>query len=455
MRTLASHRLTLMTALIAIMAIALWPGTPPTAHAASLTVSTVFVSPVDTCCAAPSMPYNMSSDQFTVNVNVNLASGESINGFDVRVNYTNAHTIQFQGVLEGSNINYSRNIFSAFQNTQVVVECINDVTLIQGSNGCPTDDSPVPGQVHFAETLVGSLVYGPYQGPLFTMSFLVTGLGNSTFIVDRANLSNPNADPSNPGLLNPQYIPVLKEAGIFGNSGVISFFNFQPGDTSVSTAILPNQAVVFDAGGSFVPSNSSDSIRLYSWNFGDGTLQQNRTAGIYAVDHKFAVPGRYNVSLKVWDAKNETGSLTRQVVVLPALGNLALIVKDQLGTVQSGNVLVKLFNSSSSPVLFANQTVDQFGDTQFNNLTPGNYYLTFTGQGVVQSSKTESILPGMTTQDTVYLSTVSVSKPPDYSGIIYIGSTLGGLVIVASVIFHQKRKSGRGSVKRTSKAKNR
>jgi len=144
------------------------------------------------------------------------------------------------------------------------------------------------------------------------------------------------------------------------------------------------------------------------------------------------------VSLTVWDTKNETGSVARKVVVLPALGNLALIVKNQIGTVMRGNVNVRVFNSSSFSNPFITKTVGAGGDVQFNGLTPGSsYYLTFSGDTVDSYSKTELIEPGLTTYDTVYMT--EKSPPPDYSGLIYLGTILGGLGIVSAAIIYKMR----------------
>lgn len=429
--------------LLTLFAVALSHGAPRIINAVSPPNSTVYINPQETCCGTPNAPY-VVNQSFTVSVSVNLASGEAINGFDVRVNYTNPHTAAFKGVLQAVSVSDTSNIFSSYQSTQVPIECIDDI-LIQGTD-CQDDSL---GQVHFGEVLAGSEVIGPFQGTLFVMTFKVTGFGNSTFVVDRANLVNPSPNPNNPQLLNPQYIPVLKYAGIFGNQGVTPFFNFQPADTSVSPSVLPNQAVTFDASGSFDPRNSSMTFRSYSWSFGDKTPRENFT--IATVNHSFPTSGNYTVSLTVIDEKNQTGTLPRRIDVLSALGSIALIVEDQQGTVQRGNVVVNVFNSSSSNVPFASQTINELGDTQFNNLVPGNYYLTFAGQTITGTSKTETVLPGWTTQDTVYLSIISGSA--DNSGIIYLGTVLGGLAVVAAVIIYQRRKGKPAAKKRTAKEK--
>ena len=389
-------------------------------------VSTVQISPVSTCC--------LVNGFFTVDVMLILPSGESINGFDVRINYTNAFTNVNPGVLQAKTIRYSDNLFASYAGT-VFIECI-DGTAIQGSTGCPSEDAPL-GQFHLSEIITGPELVGPVTGRLFSVTFQVTGAGTSVFTIDRANLVNPHPDPSNPQLINPVLIPVVKQDGVFGNQGVVAFFNYHAPDPSVTPSIIPNQQVVFDAGASFAGNGSPVSFRLYSWDFGDGSAVSNVVTGATNT-HSFRAPGNYTVSLTVWDTKNETGSVARKVVVLPALGNLALIVKNQIGTVMRGNVNVRVFNSSSFSNPFITKTVGAGGDVQFNGLTPGSsYYLTFSGDTVDSYSKTELIEPGLTTYDTVYMT--EKSPPPDYSGLIYLGTTLGGVGIVSAAIVYKMR----------------
>jgi len=416
------------------------PGWPArSVHGLSQPVSTVQISPVGTCCY-------IVNDFFTVNVMLILPSGESINGFDIRINYTNAFTIVNPGVLQAKTITYSNNLFAPYS-SNVFVECI-DGTAIQGSNGCPSEDAPL-GQFHLSEIITGQELTGPVNGLLFSVTFKVTGSGSSVFTIDRANLVNPHPDPSNPQLINPVLIPVVKQDGVFGNQGVVAFFNYQAPDPSVTPSIIPNQEVVFDASGSFAGNGSSVSFRLYSWDFGDGSAISNIVTG-GTTTHAFRAAGNYTVSLTVWDTKNETGRVARKVMVLQALGNLALIVKNQIGTVMRGNVNVRLFNSSSFSAPFVTKIVGAGGDVQFNGLTPGSsYYLTFSGDTVESFSKTELIEPGLTTYDTVYMT--EKSPPPDYSGLIYLGTILGGLGIVSAAIVYKMRSHREDSSRRSSR----
>src|SRR5712664_29834 len=178
------------------------PGLPArSVHGLNQSVSTVQISPVGTCC-------HIVNDFFTIYVVLMLPSGESINGFDVRINYTDAFSQANPGVLRAQTISYSSNVFSSYSST-VLVECL-DGTALQGSSGCPIDDAPL-GQFHFSEIISGQTVSGPLNGLLFSAKFAVTGYGTSIFAIDRANLVNPHLDPSNPQSINPVLIPVLKQ----------------------------------------------------------------------------------------------------------------------------------------------------------------------------------------------------------------------------------------------------
>jgi PKD domain len=443
MRLLIMIRASLFLVLAVAISCFLPGGASYQVRAATPSISVISITPKATCCRTPNNPFQVG-DTFTVSVSVSISSGEAINSFDVRVNYTNPQT-----VLRAVSIDYSNNLFSSYPN-DVPAECIDGISKLANAAACASEDL---GQVHLVEAVLGTSINGPQAGTLFQITFRVIGNGTSTLLFDQANLLNPSPDPSRPQFFNPQFIPLLKKAGIFGNQGVVSFFDFQPVDTSISPSLIPNQPVTFDASASFVANNSALGLRLFSWNFGDGT-RENKTA----VDpHTFQNPGNYTVSLTVWDVKNETGSLSRRVSVLPALGTLSLTVEDQSGNLQRGNVIVRIFNASSSPAPFATRTTNGGGGVLVGQLTPGNYYVSFSGQGIVNSSKTENARPGWTTMDTVYLS--MVSPPQDLSGLIYLGTILGGVGVVAGAIVYQKRKSSnraskaqaRGTLRTSSK----
>jgi len=77
-------------------------------HALPPNISVVYVSP-QPYLAAPS---NVST--FTIGVRLNLTSGETINEFDVRLDYSN---FQFaNGIVHAQSIDHSNNIFSAGPN---------------------------------------------------------------------------------------------------------------------------------------------------------------------------------------------------------------------------------------------------------------------------------------------------------------------------------------------------
>lgn len=373
-----------------------------------------------------------------MSVNVELAAGQSLSSFQVRVDYSHPYSVNYQGVksgvLQAMSIDYSNNLLSSKGHTPVS-ECIDGIAPVgYNPGGCLNQTI---GQVQLGEVILGSALAGPLTGLLFNVSFRVAGLGTSVLTPEVVQVAYPYYDPSNPGFFSIQYVPILKQAAIFANKGPAAFYNYQPDyakDSVVSPSILPNQPALFDASDSFVANDSSTQITSYSWDLGDAGTSTTST-----VVHTYSQPGNYNVTLTVTDGKSRTNELAREVSVIPALGNLSITVEDRSGTTVVGGILVKLFNSSSSTSPFLNKTINGVGQTTFNNLAPGSYLLTFSGPGWKDTTRTENVMPGWTTTDTVYLYGIPI--PPDYSGLIYLGATITGIGVVAAAFFFQKRKT--------------
>jgi len=422
-------------------------GPSPSVHATGLSascgqvISCVSISPTTTCCQSV-------NQTITVSVNVELAPSLSLSSFLVRVNYTNEFSVSNsgvrQGVLQATNITYSNNIFST-HSAQLLSECLNGIAPgLINPGGCLNQTA---GQVQLAQTILGPALNGPLSGHLFSITFRVTAAGTSTFIPDFVQLAYPAYDPSDPGYFSIQYIPVLRVAGVFANRGPVAFFNYQPNyslDSVVSPSLLPYQPVYFDASDSFVANDSSTQINSYSWSLGDGASSNQSVS-----THTYQLPGRYNVTLTVTDGKGQTDIASREVSVLQALGSLSLTVDDRSGTPVGGGVVIRLFNTTYSSIPFSTQAINRIGQTTFSGLAPGNYYLSFSGQGWQNFSRTETVKPGWTTTDTIYL--FSFSSAPNYSGLIYLGALLSGIGVVAGAFVYQKRKSSAQLAKRQNR----
>jgi len=392
-------------------------------HAQSAAVSRLYISPQAGCCV-----YNTAT--FFVSIMVNLTEGEVINVFDVRLNYTGFYSpATGTGFLQAKTIDYSGNLFGT--SGDVLAECIDAVGYGQGS--CSGGDR-AGGQVHMSEG--GSNVYGLKTALLFRIQFEVYGTGSSVFSFDLTGLVNPGVNPLNPQLFNPHDIQVVASDGIFANTGLAAFFNYEP---STPPALLPGNSVLFDAGASLNGTSPTPLVNpSYDWNFGDGNKTLNQSSP--KIQHVFRLPGSYDVQLNVTEANGSHDSIVRKLVVVPALGGLLLTVLDQRGTPIRGGILVRLFNASLSVALFE-QSVDSAGQTTFKDLTPGSYLLKFSGPGYQNASRTESVIAGWTTQDNVNLVATPV-PPSDNSGLlIFGGSVLAGVGLATLGLVLKRRRS--------------
>lgn len=387
--------------------------------------SSVYLSPVRNV--------GLVNSVFTLKVFVNLTADESLNAFDVRINYTLPHVF-----VAAQSISDSNNIFRGFNKFDLHA-CIDTFVVNNTNNGCEAG-SDVYGQIHFSQAILGTEIPGPITaGLLFSVNFTVTGSGMSTFVLDRANLANPG--DTNPSQTNPHIVPVVTTAAFFANKGIISFFNFEP---TSSVAFLLGENVVFDARASFDADNVSMAIIKYSWNLGDGLSFQGSVA---VVQHPFAKAGNYSVTLVVTDAKNETGlPISWTVSIVRAVGAIAIGLQNAGNGPLPDPVTVKLFNSSASLRPFAQTS--STNTVMFSNLSPGVYFLTFSGASVENYSTTETVKPGLTTPVTVHLTVIPT--PQSYVAEIFYGALAVTVGLLAGFIIlrrFQARKNTRSSGK--------
>jgi PKD domain-containing protein len=406
------------------------------------------------CCIAP-------PNLLTVSVHMDLAAGETINEFDVRIDYSHWGTVLCMvcnGMTAGS-IDFSGNIFDS-QSHAPIAEAADGVTLT-GDLGWPTDDSPSGGQVHFAEALIGTTLSGGTSGItgalLFKINFYVNGNGASLFTMDRAHLVNPGTGQAP----NPRNLEVETAAGVFANTGIVPFFDFQP---VVGPIILPGEAVLFDAGQGFYSASGApinSAIANYTWDFGDGVV--NKTSGSPTFQHTYASAGNYTVVLELnaTSSGSSVGSFERVVSVSSTLGALDFTVTDAIGSpiTKWGAAGVLLYNSSSYTNSFANQVLNAIGEVVFTGLSPGNeaclpplvslrnncqtYFVKIVGPALVTSHTEQfQVMPGWTTMERKGYDAVGVSLSGgglDTAGIIYLGIILSGIAIVSAVLLYQRR----------------
>jgi len=398
-------------------------------------VSTLYVSP------QPFINESVSTGKVTIGVFLNLTLGESFNEFDVRLDYSN---YGYGSVLLGSGISYFNNVFGSSGNSPTV-DCIDGIPQ-PPSSVCPPGDGL--GKIELSQSVLGTVIPGPRRCFLFNATFSVRNPGSSVFTFEQVYLYNPGSDPANPRVT---LVPYVGLGGVFGNSGVVAFYNYYPAfppAIASAPAILSGNPVVFDASGSFDASNPpTDPITSYKWVWGDSTTN---TTSSPTMTHTFQAPGNYSVQLAASSQNGGKANLTRTIIVLPHLGSLNLLVLDQMGTeLRGGNpssgALVQIFNSSSSSKSFENQTTDFAAHVEFNNLVPGVYYVRISGHNIVTGNgQQEEVFAGWPTLDTIYVTvTYPPPPPPDYSGLIYLASTGAALAVISGLLFRKKRKSGK------------
>jgi PKD repeat protein len=414
-----------------------FPFLPLPPKVAADTLSSIYVTPVQNCCILA----NASSPVYTVDVMMNLSSTDLINGFDVRLNYTNffAPGPPKHGVVKAVSLDYSANYFATnFGSGQVTTQasCIDEVTY--GPSGfCASDDVP-DGQVHVAQTLLGTNMTGPVNNALlFSVTFTVNDTGTSLMYIERAHLADPGGVPP-----NPHFVPVTTAAAVFGNDQLVAFFDYR---STRSPSVLAGVSAMFDASSSFRSGSSKMPLSgpSFAWDFGDG----NKTTSTNAIlSHTFQRAGNFTVSLFVKDQFPGNGSFQRVVQVTPQLGTLHVQVRNQNGGSIIEIVTVKLYNLTNPvPPLCGGCTkvVTAGGFVDFVGLTPGSYSMNFTGAGVIPSGKVTTVGVGWPTMETVYLQEVQIPGT-NYFPLLIFGLVIGvGLGLGALALFMRSRRTRR------------
>jgi PKD repeat protein len=99
-------------------------------------------------------------------------------------------------------------------------------------------------------------------------------------------------------------IRLVPEAVVFDPGAPIPSFFFAPSNPKAGDSVF------FDASSS---SDPGGAIVLYHWNYGDGTVENDRTQPTET--HDFVAPGTYFVTLTVTDNEGKNSSLTKAVTV--------------------------------------------------------------------------------------------------------------------------------------------
>jgi hypothetical protein len=385
---------------------------PGTVHAQTYPdFSSVYLSPVS---------QTTSGASFKLNVLVNLTATDTMNSFDVRINYS----LPVNLAATAETLNYSQNIFQGRPGI-VLKWCVNSTPV----NGSTCDNDDAYGQVHFSQALLGQMITGPVvAGLLFSLSLTVSGTpGTSILALDRADLVDP-IDPDSS--INPHLLNVLKLSAVFSNNGLVSFFNYWP---TSSPALLPGEPVAFDARSSFNANNATDPIKKYSWFFDDGGPRQNVTSAIN--QHAFFSAGNYSVTLIVTDAQGQSSNpFGWTVSIVKPLGAIILVLRTSTSEPLLDPATVKIFNSTLTVKPFAQES--STSSVTFIGLVPGTYTLTVSGSTIENYSTTRSVSAGLSTQVTAYL--VVHTPGPSYLLDIFYGALVVAVGVLAGAIVLKK-----------------
>ncbi len=377
-------------------------------------------------------PLRSTGQSFIVAVSMNLSSTDGISGYDVIIksNVYNDTRLPYQ-VLNPQSI-MPGNVFQGRQNL-ALSNCVNLV-----GSGCDPTKGDDLGAVHSAMVVLGDPIPPGQSVTLFYVNYTVVGKGVSMLEIGNENVTYV---PSVPGY-GPNTLPVvhLNYDGIFSNNGLAAFFNI-----AMPAIPVVGAPVTFDASGSF--NSNGVKIAGYQWNFGDGN---KAIVGGSEVSHVYDHIGSYNVSLNVTDG-GSWKVLTRILRVSSMLGALRIQTTPVAakGAVFYGNITVTLYNiTGSSSILFRSLVkVPSVQYVQFSGLKPGLYRADFSGDGVTPISKTETVSPGQTSWDTVYVPVTVPQPSTPLDPLPFVLAIFGAGTILAGVALFRSRRSMRKPVK--------
>ena len=390
---------------------------PRPARALTGDQSVLYVSPGSTSTAKP---LGSSTPSFSVNVNLNLSSTDSVSGYDIYMSY-NDSVLKATGLFAGDLFPPDRVINASY--------CITDVGY--GCGGLDTVNT-----VHWSVAYVDGSLSGPLSRTVFRVQFSVLRTGHS-FLQLFSDTINGAVDSSG---IPPDVVHVSWN-GVYTNNGLQAFFNVAP------AILLINNPVYFDASTTFNPDNSSLAYRsslVYIWDFGDGMPGIGVT-----VRHTYSSSGTYNANLLVTDYYGRTSSVSRIVTIVPALGGLRIGIKDMSGNDIVQSVTLKLYSGYS----LMNVLTRHAGDTTpfvMSGLAPGIYRLDFSGSGITPASKQENVVAGVTKADIVYLTLQTLTHSGGGSDLwvyLFFGSVVSVLVVgtVSLIPKRLKRRKDRPS----------
>jgi len=395
-------------------------------------VSTLYVSPLK-----PLLPPPVQGQSYTVAVNMNISSTDGISGYDIilRANVYNGTGVS--KVLDPVSIDPG-NVFQGRQTLGLLASCIN------GSGpSCDPAHGDGSGAVHSSVAVLGDPTPGGQAVTLFYVKYAVSDVGSTELEFTNDNVSySPIVQNYGPNTIVVRH---LDYEAVFSNKGLTAFFNI------ASPAIpIVGSPVFFDASGS-LNIDGSRPITGYRWDFGDTTTDSTGPT----VSHIYNRAGSYTATLRVTDGTSWSG-IVREVSISSGLGALRIFPVPITGSSQNfqGNITVTLYNLTSSGVLFWGR-LDKppLGHwVLFSGLRAGQYQVNLSGDGVSPMSRQETVVPGWTTWDTLYVPVTLPPLHPDYSLIISLGFVGVGGVAGALVLLRTRRSGKRAKPSKSAVA---
>lgn len=259
----------------------------------------------------------------------------------------------------------------------------------------------------------------PFNNPglsntIFNVTFRVKREGASALMLGGIPPSLKVKLPAAPGQPYPLILHEKREALFITPGAPAAEFTTTPSDGYAAE----NKSVVFDASASYDP-DSSPSITLYMWNFGD-LVKQNATGPV--ISHSYSAAGGYTVKLRVLDNENAiSATKERQLTVVELRDVKVRDIIMNATTVLWGDPLginVTVANVGGAPEIFAistyyNSTPVSPTGTMWTLIDSGSFSVNATSERIRPFTLDTGTLPPQNV--TLYIFANMTAVPHEYN----------------------------------------